>query len=415
MKLLPRPGRRPPAERSIRHRLVTPLVVFLGVALGFVFLNVFGRGFIDSVLERLALQRPVHRDGSEISLEARRQARDRVSLVYQDRDGRRWRVAVERAELDAFARQAMERLEADRQAALEGLPGQVALAAAPVFADMEARVGRYADWYFAWATTYRIMGAALKSAGGHLLDPARAMDVQDAVAADLARYLYDHYRDIVLRPELNDPRLEAAFREAAAAVHGRFRGAVENLDAEFQRFVRGRSTLLDDLPPQGVAFHLDWDAQLRKVSMAGSYQKGDLGAAAGALLTATGAVVGGKIGAGLAGKALVGAAEQGLAAKLAAPFAGKAASAAVLGAGGAAAGAVAGPVGAVLGGGAGLLVDVLLNEGVELMQREAFEADTRDALAATRAEWEAKMAAALSAAADAWYTDAVQMLAAYRS
>ncbi len=415
MKLLPWRGRRPLAEPSIRYRLITPLVVFLCVALGFVFLNVFGRGFIDSVLERLAQQRPVHRDGSEIRLETSRQTRDHVNLIYRDQDGRRLRVAVERAELDAFARQAMERLEADRQAALDSLPEQVAMAAAPVFADIEARVERYGDWYFAWATTYRIMAAAFKSAAGHVLDPARVMDLQDAVAADLAKYLYAHYRDIVLRPEINDPRLEAAFRTAAEAVHGRFRAAVENLDAQFQTFVRGRSTLLDDLTAERVAFQLDWEAQVRKVSMTGAYQKGDLGAATGALLTATGAMAGGKIGAGLAGKALVGVAEQGLAAKLAAPFAGKAASAAVLGGGGAAAGAVAGPVGAVLGGGAGLLADFLINEGVELMQREDFEADTRDAVAATQAEWQAKMTAGLRAAVDTWYTDATQMLAAYRS
>jgi hypothetical protein len=121
---------------------------------------------------------------------------------------------------------------------------------------------------------------------------------------------------------------------------------------------------------------------------------------------AAGKTVGGALGKGVAAKTVASGAGKGLFAKLAAPFASKAA----LAAGGGALGSLGGPVGTTVGAGAGLGVDYLINEGVELVQREALEAELEAALAATQREWRLGFEQSLGQAIGVWFGDTLQLL-----
>jgi hypothetical protein len=68
---------------------------------------------------------------------------------------------------------------------------------------------------------------------------------------------------------------------------------------------------------------------------------------------------------------------------------------------------IAGMMGAL----AGLGVDFTINAGVELMNRDAFVADMKEAIEATELEWKQNLLAELQRAAGVWLDDSIQLLA----
>jgi hypothetical protein len=100
---------------------------------------------------------------------------------------------------------------------------------------------------------------------------------------------------------------------------------------------------------------------------------------------------------------------RGVLARMAAPYLGRATTVAT----GAGTGALAGPVGVVVGGVAGLGVDYLINEGVELLQRDEFESAVRESLAGTEGQIQSLMGTELERAVQVWFDDSIQLLAAY--
>ena len=80
-------------------------------------------------------------------------------------------------------------------------------------------------------------------------------------------------------------------------------------------------------------------------------------------------------------------------------------------AGGAGRGAVGGALlGTAVGAGTGLGIDYLINEGVELVQREPLEAELEAALAATQREWQLAFEQSLGEAIGVWFGDTLQLL-----
>ena len=70
------------------------------------------------------------------------------------------RVLADQEAFSDFVRSSAGRLEAARTAMQARVPGLIADALEPTFTDLDARVEKFADWYFAWGTSYRLMGRA---------------------------------------------------------------------------------------------------------------------------------------------------------------------------------------------------------------------------------------------------------------
>jgi len=266
---------------------------------------------------------------------------------------------------------------------------------------------RFADWYFAYSTSYRLMSVAVRAAATHALSIGSRRSLGEAVADEVEDHVLRQYRRIVLRPDINDARLNEAYRNAARAAHYAFEEALQELLAGPLGEVLGASSpeearLILGKAPQAET-SVDWVAQAQKArDVPASYEKVPEISLA---LVAAGAMVG-KAAAAKAGGALGGKAACLLGSKLAAPFVAKAtACAAPIGAG---AGAVAGgPVGAVLGAAGAVALDAALSKGIKLMQRDAFVVDVQEVLDATVHEWEAILGGELRRAVDAWFDGAL--------
>ena len=386
-----------PVTRPRRGR--TSKLVLASLALAVILTLLFGPGILGSILDRWDYARSVHQDRSTAKHGVRPQVRALANADALSEFVRREHQRVERARLDTHTRV---------RAALQAR-------AAPVFASMVERVPAFADWYYAWPTSYRLTGKAMYSAAANVIKPS-VMRLDDAVAYDLERYVEKHYHDIVMRPELSDPLLQWAYMHALETGHGGFQFALNGFDDRFQQFVATQTTYLDGTTDlDGVSVVLDWDHQTKKLSISG-VERGSLEVARAVTLTAGGAMVGRRVGAALGTKfaqsissRAAATSARGVLMRLAGPYVarglGTAAATAV--------GASGGPMGAVVGGATGLGLDYAINEGVEYAERDALEAGVTAALALQQRQWQQTMETSLTEAVDVWFDDMAELLAAH--
>jgi len=381
------------------------MIVFLSLT--------FGRQWYDSILAQLDYNQTVHSDGSVVKTGIHSQVRPTVSLVYKNKNGKKVRVIADAQEYSEFVNQQVSHLENDRSQILAKTKTQLDEKLTSVFDKMRGRVEQFADWYFAYTTTYKILWEATTSATKHIVS-TESMSLSDAVSYDVEQYLHKHYEDIVLRPEISDPQLQIAYRKALQAAHENYVDVLSKRQADFQAFVSKYTSHLEDPATEETVLTLDWKSQFNKFNVS-NYEKGPKGAALGVALAGGGAVagkaIGGAVGKGVASKALAGAAGKGVFAKLSSPFVSKA----VLAASGGAAGTLGGPIGTVIGIIGGLGVDYAINEGVELAQRDTFISDVSEAVATTQSEWEDQMLQSLDEAINIWMDDTIQLLPRYET
>jgi hypothetical protein len=364
----------------------------------------FGRQWFDSILLQNQHQ-AVHEDNSHIKTSVQPQVRPQVELIYQNQNGEMVRVLADAERYSEFVQQSSNALEQVRKNLLQQSETELHNALTGNFDAVRERVNKFADWYFAYSTTYKILWKATTSVAEHAVSFS-GKDLSDSVAHEVEQYILKYYEDIVLRPELTNPKLKQAYQNTLTSVHHNYVNALSMLHANFLTFVSKETTHTQQ--PDAVDITLDWHSQFNKMNMA-AYEKTPEGKALGAVLIAGGASVGGKIMGGVAAKSAAGAASKGLLSKLASPFASKA----IIIGGSGAVGSIGGPVGAGIGAGVGLGLDYLINEGVEVMQREEFIKDVNEAITATQTEWEIVMQQSLQQAIEVLINDAIQLLPSY--
>jgi chloramphenicol O-acetyltransferase len=398
-------------KRGCIARLFSFMWIF--IIIGVVFLSLmFGRQWYDSLLAQLDHNKAVHQDESMVKTGIHSQVRPQVTLIYKNKAGKKVRVIADAQDYSKFVNQQAANLEKARNQLLAQTEKQLHESLTIVFDTMRKRIDRFADWYFAYTTTYKILWEATTSATGHLLS-AEAISVSEGVSIDVEKYLHKHYENIVLRPEITDPQLQLSYRAALQKTHEDYINVLSKMQSNFQAFVSKYTTHLEMPDAENTVLVLDWESQFNKINMA-EYEKGPKGAALGAALAVGGAAVGKAVvgtaaAKGVATKAVAGAATQSIFAKLAAPFVSKA----VLAGAGGAVGTLGGPIGTAIGALGGLGIDFAINQGVELSQRDTFITDVDEALTVTQKEWNKQMLQSLRVAINIWIDDTIQLLPRY--
>jgi len=365
-----------------------------------------GRAWYDALIFETQYNQAVHQDTSQIKTRIQSQVRPQVKLVYQNQAGELVQVLADAERYSEFVQQSVKSLTQVKTNLIQQADNELEQALNLTFEPVHERVAQFADWYFAYTTTYKILWKAVSATVEHTVSFS-AKDLSDAVAYDVEQYILKHYEDIVLRPELTYPKLKRAYQNTLTSIRTQYANALSMIHLNFISFVSTETTHIqtENTP---VDITLDWHSQFNKISMA-AYEKTPEGKTLGAILIAGGASIGGKIFGGVAVKATTGAASKGLLAKLASPFVTKAV---VIGGSGAV-GTLGGPVGTVIGASIGLGVDYAINEGVEVMQRETFISDVNEAIEATQVEWKMIMAQSINEAIDVLINDAIQLLPRY--
>mmetsp|Transcript_29083 Transcript_29083/g.70206 ORF Transcript_29083/g.70206 Transcript_29083/m.70206 type:complete len:448 (-) Transcript_29083:68-1411(-) len=302
-----------------------------------------------------------------------------------------------------------EAREQSKRAAKEKLRQELEVA----FENSYRRIPKFSAWYFAYSTTWKLVGEAGKSAAKHAVSFTSEKTLSEAVSHDLQALVCQKYEALILKPKLTDPKVHKAFVDSLQATHKDYLKALENLESSVATFVQEEIKEAAAAPTtRDVIVDVDWKAQLQKVDhLPLAFEKSPQFSMA--LIGSS--VVGGKVvGAGTAvtaTKALMG--------KLVSPFVSKAVAAATLGKGGgvaaagAAGGAMAGgPLGAAMGAIVGVSVDMTVNAGVALMQKGSFERDVKEAMDVTIMEWEENLWPELEKTQGIWFDRADAVLGA---
>lgn len=395
-----------PIRRGVLATAIAPLAGALGILVLVAGLAAIGGNWWAGYSRALIYDRAVQPDGSAAVIDTGTPLAETRTVVVRDIDGEVRRLVVEQDAADRFVNETLRRLDAARQRIEAAAARDVATVFALAFADGEAAVERYADWFFAFERPYAVLGRALVSTTTRLVQVGAYEPLQVAVERDLEDALMAQYRAQVLRPEHREPAIARGFEEAVRRAHESWRGVVAEQDLRFRLFLAEHGRNLDPVPADARLSEvvLDWDAQRFKAPRhlaAGQALAGVTGVAT---------VGGGAIAGAVALRpAMVRAGRRvftGLGQRFAAAFAGRIAMTQA----GAAMGSAVQPVGgtalgAMAGGLIGLAADYALNEANAAFDREHFVAANRDALDLTSTLWQARLTAGLDGAIDRWFAD----------
>jgi hypothetical protein len=397
----------PPNEtgRAPRGGFLRPIALSIGCLLIMAGLFSIGTTFVTSLQRHLEHTRLVHPDGTvaRVLNSVSGPPRD-LGLVYRDVDGTVRKLLVERDAADRFVNTALLRLDDQRNQARARASADVAQLFDTAFADRDAVIEAYADWFFAWKRSYVLLSEAMSSTATRLVEVGEVEPLHVAVSRDLKDYFLRHYTDQVLKPALRDRTISTGFESAARDAHDRYLAAIAEGDLRVQLFLAREGRALSARPQsEATVLDLDWDAQrFNAPTYLMEDRAFDAVAGVGTVVTA------GTLGAFVLRPALnrVGARAFSMLGRRAAT----AMTARVaLGTGGAAAGSAipGGAVGgAILGGLLGLAVDYAVNEAGEALNRETFIEANRDALDATITAWQSRLETALHDGVDTWFDDA---------
>ena len=386
---------------TIRWVIVSFVLVFT--------VSFLARGLYDEILE--SLDNYIHeiQDDSMFVSGVKYQVPKTVTLVYEDNNGKLVRVLADADEYSQFVKKNIQKLETARVRIKSNVMRYVSDGTDPIFNQMLKRKELFADWYFSWATGYRIIVKATGVYFDSSFSQSSKHTAQEETSREIEHYLQKQFSGIVMKPTITDEKLRQGYINALTQAHMDFLNVMTQIDNDFQKFVSNQTTHMKYPTEEPVSVQLDWPGQFSKLNI-GAFEKGGIGAVAGLGIVGGGAITG-MVGGTAVGKALSGALTKGLFSKLASPFVSKVLTIAA----GALSGSLGGPVGAAVGGTLGVGVDVLVNEGVELVQRDQFEAEIQLTIEAIRDEWQRMMVLSVEGAIYVWISDTINLLPVFDS
>jgi len=363
--------------------------VIVGVAAVFAW-NIYSASEIRRALHETA----VPATGTSVETTIRRQVADgEVEMVLRRSDDSVLRVIAARDDRDRLVNRLLGELEASRQRVHGQASAALDRTLADAFAGRADDLDRYADWYFAWGRSWRLLYEALIGAGQEAarLGFSRTQ-VSDAARYAVEDYLLRHYREMVLKPAVRDPLVSAGILAVFRDANAGFLAAAAAFDDEIQRFAGQDALYTERLDADAVKVRLDWDAETWR---APRQDAGDryLAPARTAVVVAGGAFVLGPIANRLLAQHLARATAPVLAS-------------ARMAVGGAAVGSIEPGLGTAIGALGGLALDWGINAFQDWMSRDDFIADNAAALDATIAAWKGRIMPEVSRSIDVWFDDA---------
>ncbi len=372
----------------------------------------FGTGQYRSWLRHIDYSQTVHEDQSTLSTGVKRElGPDEIELFVRNERDEIQRLVADREELVAFIEGQLAELKQNRSIAKEVASRDAELVMRLSFADADARVENYADWFYEWKRSYILLKETVLSSA-HRTFSSGSETWREAVERDISDYFMRHFTDQVLQPERREPLVEDGVRNTLDHAHSNFLQAVSDYDLRLRLFLQEHTAHFDqDALGEHIEVELDWDAQRWKAPLYAAEDRSFDGALGIGLMVAT--TAGGRtLGRALA-PAMARIVRQSLS-RLAARTTTQLASRASTTAAGASAGSavpvVGSAVGAALGFAAGAALDYMGNRVDKWLHREEFMDENMQAVAMIEAEWRSTLEDELHRTIDVWFDDAEILL-----
>ena len=332
---------------------------------------------------------------------------DHVKLVVRDVDGKTRQVVAAKDSATKFVNETLLMLEDERDKIKAAAARDIDEVFAFGFADREAAIDKYADWFFEWKRSYVILKESIQSTITRLVKAGEYESLKEAVGRDVKEYFMRHYKEQVLKPEQRDQKITRGLEVLVRRAHEDYKRAIANGDMRLQLFLSRHTRHLADIPASGnmTRTDLDWDAQKWK---APTYLMEDRAFSGIAGLGS--AAAGGTLGAVVLGPVMnrAMASTFGL---LSRRFVASMGTRIALAEQGAVAGTFIEPLGGQIVGAAvgivlGVAADYFMNKASEEFNRDKFIAANNEALDLTVNSWRDKLKDSVNSAVDRWFNDA---------
>ncbi len=398
-------------RRGLLATLFRPLAIVTAMGiLGLAALSI-GTNYWQSYQRHLAFTQATHKDDSifRILLDSAVPplSEERRELTIRDESGKLKRLVVPRAALDRFVAKTRAELEAERQRIKAMVAREADTLFALAFADRDAAITSYADWFFEWKRPYVILKETVKSTASRLVRLGEYEPLKVAVERDVKEYFMRHYTERVLKPKQRDPVITEGVEGIARQALARYQRAIAKTDAQLQAFLARNTRYLGPLPADRkiTETRLDWDAQKWRTPLHLMEDRAFDG------IIGLGSAAGGLLGGAVMGPAVARATGQVFGA-LSRRFVGSLGARIALAEGGAVAGGAVAPVGgqvagALLGLAAGVAADYVMNKLSDKFGREKFVSANQKALDDTIQLWKTKLLKSFDGAVDKWFDDAL--------
>merc|ERR1719411_1500625 len=139
------------------------------------------------------------------------------------------------------------------------------------FEPVKDRVDKFADWYFAYSTSFKLIRLATSSLARHSVSFTDRKTLSEAVTSDLDSYLAKQYERIVLRPEITDTEIQEAYVLCVKDIHSQFVETIRKMEGDMIDLLASETNHLDDptnrknIDHTSVLLQLDWASQLQKI------------------------------------------------------------------------------------------------------------------------------------------------------
>merc|ERR1719422_2278233 len=112
------------------------------------------------------------------------------------------------------------------------------------FDKIEPRSAQFADWYFSYTTSFKLIQEATLSLARHAAKVFEETPINEAVAADMDRFMSQKYERIVLRPEINNSEMMSSYLQCVKDIHARYLQVIQSIDSEMCELVDSQTTHL---------------------------------------------------------------------------------------------------------------------------------------------------------------------------
>jgi len=388
----------------------------IGGAIAFIILVMalfgIGTGQYRSWLRHVDYSQAVHEDQSTLSTGVERElGQDEVELFVRTERDEIQRLVADREELTAFVEGQLARLKQNRSIAKEVASKDAELVMRLSFADSDARVESYADWFYEWKRSYVLLKETVLSSA-HRTVSSGSETWREAVERDISDYFMRHFTDQVLQPERREPLVEDGVRNTLEHAHSNFLQAVSDYDLRLKLFLQEHTAHFDkEAIGENVDIELDWDAQRWKAPLYTAEDRSFDGALGVGLMVAT--TAGGRtVGRALA-PAMARIVRQSLgrlAARTSTQIASRASTTAAGASAGSAVPVVGSAVGAAIGFAAGAALDYMGNRVDKWLHRKEFIEENMQAVTMIETEWRTALEDELHRTINAWFDDAEVLL-----
>jgi hypothetical protein len=335
----------------------------------------------------------VHPDTSGVAMLAPERSRrmvqdDEIEFVLRRGAEGPQRVIVGRDAAADFINTQLNYIDEHRRQLKEKINRESTALFEQAFADREVAVNAYADWFFAWGSSWKILYQAVMGSINELPKVGISRTkVTEAARIEVERYLMQHYKEFVLKPELRDPVITRGTERILRDAHREFLFMLSSLDYRLTDFLKKHTRHVEPLGPGDVQrITLDWEAQRWKTPRAqidAKYQEA---------LTSIAMIAGSTVVLGPALESTIQVVTEAM-------------GGFELAIGGAVAGSEVPFLGNIIGFLAGVGADRLLSYWRDRMNREDFVAGNRAAIEATMREWREKITPELNRLVDVWMDD----------